>query len=44
MQLAAAGIIGAALTRITGFVIDKVNKNKRWNKRNEIAMIYNDFK
>ena len=44
MQLAAAGIIGAALTRITGFVVNKVNQNKRWNKRNEIALLYNDFK
>ena len=44
MQIAAAGIIGAALTRITGFVVNKVNQNKRWNKRNEIAIMYNDFK
>ena len=44
LQIAAAGIIGAALTRITGFVVNKVNQNKRWNKRNEIALLYNDFK
>lgn len=44
MQVAAAGILGAALTRITGFVVNKVNQNKRWNKRNEIAFLYNDFK
>lgn len=44
MQLAAAGIIGAALTRIAGFVVNKVNQNKRWNKRNEIANLFNDSK
>ncbi len=42
-QIAAAGIIGGAIIRISSCVISTINKNKRRNKRNEIALIYNDI-
>jgi hypothetical protein len=42
-NVAGEGIIASALVRITGFVIDKVNKNKLNHKRCEIATLYNNF-
>lgn len=43
IDIAIMGVIVGAHIRITSCVFTNINRNKRWNKRTEIAKLYNEF-